>query len=102
MIDRHAARLIVERETNIAFERQNLPREQRLRVFDERTIETPWGWVMYFGDSLGDVMETQAGVESKHPPCLVSQRDGELLSTGKSWPLEKYIEDFETQLLSQR
>ena len=85
MIDRHAARLIVERETNIAFDRHQLPREQRLRVFDEHTLETPWGWVMYFGDSLGDFMETHCGV-----------------STGKSWPLEKYIEDFETQLLSQR
>ncbi len=101
MIDRRAACLIVEREMNLSYERQELPREERLHVFDEFTVEARWGWVIYFGDSLADIVERNSGIESRYPPCLVGHRSGELLSTGKSWPLEKYIGDFEMQSLAQ-
>ncbi len=101
MIDRRAACLIVEREMNLSYDRQGLPREERLHVFDEFTGAARWGWVIYFGDSLADIVERSSGIESRYPPCLVGHKSGDLFSTGKSWPLEKYIGDFEMQLLAQ-
>ena len=101
MIDRRAARLIVEREMNLSYDRQDLPRDERLHVFDEYTLEADWGWVIYFGDSLADFVERRTGIESRYPPCLVGHKSGDLFSTGKSWSLEKYIGDFEMQLLAQ-
>ena len=101
MIDRRAARLIVEREMNLSYDRHGKPRDERLRVFDEFTRESRSCWVIYFGDSLADVVERRTGIESRYPPCLVGHKSGDLFSTGKSWPLEKYIGDFEMQLLAQ-
>lgn len=101
MIDRRAACLIVEREMNLSYDRQGLPRDERLHAFDEYTLEVEWGWVIYFGDSLADIVEHPTGVESRYPPCLVGHKSGDLFSTGKSWPLEKYIGDFQMQLLAQ-
>lgn len=97
MIDRHAAIRIVEREMNVRDGRHAEPLEQRFRVFDEFTIERSWGWVMYFGTSYADFDEQGTRLASRYPPCLVDRRTGALESAGAAWPVEKYIEDFETR-----
>ena len=97
MISYTAACRIVEREMNLSYERSGLERIRRLRVFEEFTREAAWGWVIYYGDSYADFPET---AESVYPPCLVDRNRGTLFATGKSWVLEKYIGDFEMQLLA--
>jgi len=97
VITRLAARLIVEREAN---RERGTDRIGRLRVFDELTLELPWGWVMYVGESVADFDETSTGVHSLHPVFLVNRVTGELLTAGRAWPVEKYVEDYETRLLA--
>ncbi len=100
MINYRAACLIIEREMNLAYGRPQHDRTERFRVFNEFTRELDWGWVIYFGDSEADFEFTATEPVSRYPPCLVDRREGRLFSTGKSWPLEKYIGDFEMQLLA--
>ena len=100
MINYRAACLIIDREMNLAYGRPQRKRTERLRVMDEFTRELDWGWVIYFGDSDADVELVADEPVSKFPPCLVDRQEGRLFSTGKSWPLEKYMGDFEMQLLA--
>ncbi len=91
MISRQAARRIVERELNHA----DAASADRYYVFDELTIERPWGWVMFYG-RLGDRDRPQA------PPYIVNRVTAELEVTGAAWPVAKYIDDYETRLLAAR
>ncbi len=69
-------------------------------VLEEQTVTRDWGWVFFYqskayiesGDS-GDMLYGNA-------PFIVNRASGELVVTGTAWPIEKYIEDYETQLLS--
>jgi hypothetical protein len=89
MISRRAARLIVERAINRNAE---VPRRY---VFDELTIERPWGWVMYHGTA-----PAADDLHRANPPFLINRVTGELIAAGQTWPIEKYIEDYETRLLT--
>jgi len=70
-----------------------------LEIVDEATIEKKWGWVFFY-DSVahmrsGDIKDAIAG----NAPIIVNRANGELVITGTAWPIEKYIEDYETRLL---
>lgn len=90
MLTRHAARLVVEREAN-----RHAPAGARLYVYDVDTIERPWGWVMFYGP----LDRSQASV-ARGAAYLVNRVTGELLTAGSAWPIEKYIDDYETRLKS--
>jgi hypothetical protein len=97
MITRTAARLIVEREVNRPEPGGRLRR--RLHVFDEYTIERPWGWVMFYGA----LARSPSGEHPRqNPPYLVDRVTGDMEVAGTAWPVEKYIEDYETRLLARR
>ncbi len=89
MLTHHAARLVVEREAN-----RNASTGTRLYVYDGDTIERPWGWVMF----CEPLARTHAG--RRGAAYLVNRVTGELLTAGSAWPIEKYIEDYETRLKS--
>ncbi len=90
MITKKAAQLIVEREIN-----KSSDEIERLIVFDHSTLERDWGWVMFYGTEENYYLE--AGTDT-NPAFLINRVTGELSISGKSWPIEKYIEDYETRL----
>ena len=69
-------------------------------VYPELTITRDWGWVMYYGSEenyyLGD--KSAAKDPASHPAYLINRVTSELTQAGKSWPIEKYIEDYETHI----
>ena len=78
------------------------PYEPKLvfEILESATLEKEWGWVFFY-DSVdhirtGDDKDAIAG----NAPFIVNRNSGELVVTGTAWPIEKYIEDYETRLLS--
>ena len=71
-----------------------------LEVIDDATIEKEWGWVFFYDSAAhlrsGDIRDAIAG----NAPIIVDRSTGELVITGTAWPIDKYIEDYETRLLS--
>lgn len=97
MVNLDEARLLVEAEIL-----QDPPYEANLRleVIDSRTIEKEWGWVFFYDSAehirTGDDKHLIAG----NAPIIVNRNSGQLIVTGTAWPVEKYIDDYETQLQS--
>ena len=74
--------------------------DMKLEILDADTVEKEWGWIFFY-DSVdhirtGDDKYLLAG----NAPIIVNKETGELTVTGTSWPIEKYIDDYETRLLS--
>jgi len=71
-----------------------------LVIVDDSTIEREWGWVFFYNNKkyleTGDFSYALAG----NAPMIVNKRTGELVTTGTARPIDKYIEDYETKLLS--
>lgn len=71
-----------------------------LEIIDDATIEKEWGWVFFYDSTAhmrsGDIKDAIAG----NAPIIVNRATGELVITGTAWPVDKYIEDYETRLLS--
>jgi hypothetical protein len=88
MIDLIAAQLIVERELNKTS-------SERLVVYQHLTRERDWGWVMFYGSEEDYYLEKDP---VNNPAFLVNRVTSEVQQTGKSWPVEKYIDDYETLL----
>lgn len=72
-----------------------------LEVIDDATIEKEWGWVFFYDSAAhsrsGDISDAIAG----NAPIIVNRASGELVVTGTAWPIDKYIEDYESRLLSE-
>jgi hypothetical protein len=72
-----------------------------LEIIDEDTIEKEWGWIFYYDSAAhlrsGDIKDAIAG----NAPIFVNRSTGELVITGTAWPIDKYIEDYETRLLAE-
>jgi hypothetical protein len=74
--------------------------DMKLEILDAETVEKEWGWIFCY-DSVdhirtGDDRYLLAG----NAPIIVNKATGELFVTGTAWPIEKYVEDYETRLLS--
>jgi hypothetical protein len=71
-----------------------------LEILDSETLEKEWGWVFFYDSAdhirTGDDKYAICG----NAPFIVNRTSGELVATGTAWPIEKYIEDYETRLLS--
>ena len=71
-----------------------------LEIVDDATIEKEWGWVFFYDSEAhmrsGDIKDAIAG----NAPVIVNRATGELVFTGTAWPVDKYIEDYETRLRS--
>ncbi len=71
-----------------------------LEIVDDATIEKEWGWVFFYDSAAhmrsGDIKDAIAG----NAPVIVNRATGELIITGTAWPVDKYIEDYETRLRS--
>jgi hypothetical protein len=74
--------------------------DMMLEIIDEATIEKEWGWVFFYDSAAhlrsGDLRDAIAG----NAPIFVNRSTGELVITGTAWPIDKYIEDYETRLLA--
>ena len=74
--------------------------DMELEVIDNATIEKEWGWVFFYDSAAhlrsGDFRDAIAGNAS----IIVNRASGELIVTGTAWPIDKYIEDYETRLLT--
>ena len=90
MISLHAAILIVQSELN-----KHKPTKLKLMAYKQFTIEQDWGWAMYFGSEEDIRLD-----DTPFAAYLVNRVTGEIQQTGKSWPVENYIDDYETQLSS--
>jgi Immunity protein 35 len=75
-----------------------LPEGDAWLVFDERTIERPFGWVFFYGSRLfaktGDIRYAVAG----NSPFIVNRHTGELHAIGTALPAEQYIAAYEARL----
>lgn len=73
---------------------------ERIEILGESTIEREWGWIFFYQSS--EYLRTQdpAAMLAGNAPVIVNRETGELTITGTAWPVEKYIEDYETRLLS--
>jgi hypothetical protein len=71
-----------------------------LEILESATLGKEWGWVFFYDSAehirTGDDNDAIAG----NAPFIVNRDSGELVVTGTAWPIEKYIEDYETRLLS--
>ena len=69
-------------------------------ILESETLEREWGWVFFYDSAdhirTGDEKYAIAG----NAPLIVNKISGELIVTGTAWPIEKYIEDYETRILS--
>ena len=90
MITEKAAQLIVEREIN-----KTLNESDPFIVFDQLTITIDWGWVMFYGTEENYYLGKKSG---DYPALIINRVTSELSLAGKSWPIGKYIEDYETRL----
>lgn len=102
MISLDAAKLIVEREINREFTAGDR-NENKLMVYPELTMERNWGWVIFCGSEENYYLDPtqdhrQHLSKSGSSAFLVNRVSSELMQAGKSWPVEKYIEDYETHL----
>ena len=72
----------------------------QIEILGASTIEREWGWVFFYQSS--EYLQTQnpAAMLAGNAPIVVNRKTGELTVTGTAWPVEKYIEDYETRLLS--
>ncbi|MEM6483625.1 MAG: YrhB domain-containing protein [Pseudomonadota bacterium] len=91
------AKSLVERElTQMDF----APSSVDVNIVDDATVEKNWGWVFFYQSKkfleTGDASLALAG----NAPFIVNRQTGDIVATGTAWPVEKYIEDYETQLLS--
>ena len=102
MISLDAAKLIVEREINRELTTDNR-NQNKLMVYPELTIERNWGWVIFCGSEenyyLDPTQDRQQHLAKRGASAFLANRvTSELMQAGKSWPVEKYIEDYETHL----
>jgi hypothetical protein len=70
-------------------------------IYVERTIERPFGWVVFYGSRLytetGEARYAVAG----NAPFIVNRSTGAVVPTGTSQPLECYIAEYEERLGNQ-
>ncbi len=96
MISADKARAIVEAEISLP----GSPNQPLMAILEDSTIEREWGWVFFYQSAqyleTGNPKDQLAG----NAPYIVNRQTGELVATGTAWPIEKYIEDYETRLLS--
>ena len=95
-MDLTTASALVEREANLTHDR---PHGSRLRVLREAGIAKPGGWIIFYGDGYSDVDGNPQ--KPSYPPYLVNRTTGEILGTGRAWPVNKYVEDYETRSLGR-
>ena len=87
---------LVEKEINEpgSFSTEDL----RLVILDEHTIEKEWGWVFFYNTEQyaksEDIIDTLVG----NAPYIVNKNTGELVETGTAYPIEDYIEEYESKL----
>jgi hypothetical protein len=97
MIPIEEARSIVEAELSRLDSPDVRP---SMAILENSTIERDWGWVFFYQSveylETGNPSDQLAG----NAPYIVNRHTGELVATGTAWPIEKYIEDYETRLLS--
>jgi hypothetical protein len=97
MISREQARALVEAELH-----RPDPDGARgpVEIVDDFTIERSWGWVFFYQSSehlrTGSISAALAG----NAPYMVNRHTGEVIVTGTAWPTQKYIDDYESRLLS--
>ena len=72
-----------------------LPPEDELIIYDEKTIEYPWGWVFLHGSRLwrdtGEIKYAIAG----NSPLLYERESGRILVTGTAHSFEQYVANYE-------
>jgi len=73
---------------------------ERIEILGESTIEREWGWVFFYQSSAYLQTKNPVAMLAGNAPIIVNKKTGELTVTGTAWPVEKYIEDYETRLLS--
>jgi hypothetical protein len=71
-----------------------------VEIVEESTIERSWGWVFFYQSSeylrTGNISAALAG----NAPYIVNRHTGDVIVTGTAWPTQKYIDDYESRLLS--
>ena len=68
-------------------------------IIENATIEKSWGWVFFYNSKKFLKSEKIQDMLLGNAPYIVNKKTGEIQVTGTAWPIEKYIEDYETQLL---
>ncbi len=72
-----------------------LPPEDTLVVYEESTIERPWGWVFFYGSRLwqetGDLKYAIAG----NAPLIYERESGRVLVAGTAHSIEYYVANYE-------
>jgi hypothetical protein len=93
MITKDEARELVAKE--VCIRPDWLAEEDELVIFDEFTIEKPWGWVFFHGSKkwmeTKDIKYAIAG----NSPIIVEKETGNLIFTGTAHETEYYIENYE-------
>ncbi len=76
----------------------NWPDKPEIVILDEATLTKEYGWVFFYQSakylSTNDIGDCLAG----NAPYIVNKNTGELVSTGTAYPLEQYLEDYETKI----
>ncbi len=72
-----------------------LSSETEVVIIEEATIAKPYGWVFFYQSKsyieTDDFRQMMAG----NCPILIDRFDGSLITFGTSYPIEKYLEDYE-------
>lgn len=85
-----------ERVADIACGRPEcLPAEDELVIFDDVTIERPWGWVFFFGSRLWRETREIRYAIAGNGPYLVERDTGKLIQLGTHASPEHFIERYE-------
>ena len=72
-----------------------LPPEDDLVIFDDSTIEKPWGWVFFWGSRMWQMTEDLKYAIAGNAPLLVEKQSGRVMVLVTARATEHYIERYE-------
>jgi hypothetical protein len=93
MLDLAAARSLIQEQ--IAAEPAPTP-DDELVILDEHTMERDWGWVFFYDSRRYRETGNSRFLVAGNAPFFVRRTDGAVFTAGTAYPVEHYIEDFES------
>ena len=93
MLDYAAARLLIEAQ--IAAWPAPASDDEWV-ILDEHSMERDWGWVFFSGTRRFQETGSSRFAVAGNAPFFVRRADGAVFVSGTAYPVERYLEDFES------
>ena len=85
---------------SVLYRDENAPLEQRMIIFDDLTIEKPWGWIFFFNNEKYYRTRNYLDAVVGPGPVFFNRHTGEIRRFGSSCSLNDEIYDYEMEILA--